>query len=338
MAVDFTKAISEDQTYVSRLLSYAKKYLQRHKPQNRNYICFSNGSGRFRFEFRKVISKGKLEGFRNVEVCFSPHYIFNNDLHNGNDFTSSNAIKTIKETFLKIGILESEMQDFKVTSLEYGLNLNTGLQIENLINGILYTKKTPFIISNPNHPYFKISKSTNYKEVKAYAKGLQFEDFPNYNIEKNIFRFEVRSKQSKKIRNLGINTIADLLDPKVYDVLFQSLLNEWENVLVMNPELKDEVNSPEYWSNVLADKYRHQFRIKREKYYEDLDPKYNLHHLIKCKIIDKIKELQNCTNSTHGTPVNKGKCVFGNIAPLLINVESVQFSSADHNEVRGSLL
>ncbi|WP_373708856.1 hypothetical protein [Kaistella sp.] len=335
MPVDFIKAISEDQTYVRGLLSYAEKHLQPHRPQNKNYICFSNGSGRFRFEFRKVIFGGELIGYRNVEVCFSPHYIFNNDLHNGNKFTPSDAIKTIKETFLKIGVLESEMQDFKVTSLEYGLNLNTGLKIENLIDGILYTQRKPFIVPDTKQQYFKISNTTPYKRLKAYAKGIQFLETPEYGIDRNIFRFEVKSKQSKNVRKLGINSVADLLKPQVYSALFQSILDEWENVLIINLEQKDEVNTPEYWQKALTDKYRHQFRIKREKYYENLDKEDNLHHLIKCKIIDKIVELQNCTNSTHETYINKGKNVFNNIPPLLINVESVQSSNTDEVELRG---
>lgn len=327
MPVDFIKAISEDQTYVRRLFSYGEKYLQPHKPQNKYYNCYSIGSGRFRLEFRKVISEGKLIGFRNVEVCFSPHYLFNSDLHNGNDFTSASAIRSIRETFLKIGVLGSEMQDFKVCGLEYGLNLNTGLQIENIIDGVLYTNRTPFM--RKGFEYNKISCSTNYKKLKAYAKGIQFLETPEYLINRNVFRFEVKTKQSKKIRKLGINNVTDLLNPEVYSALFQSILDEWESVLVVNVEREDEVNSPQYWANLLADGYRHQFRIKREKYYEDLDHEDNLHYLIKCKIIDKILELQNCTNSTLGTPINKGKFVSNNNHPLLINVESVQSSKTD---------
>ena len=167
LMIDFTKAITENQIYISRLLSYAEKNLKPHKPQTNNYICFSNGSSRLRFEFRKVFNKGHLIGFRNVEVCFSPHYIYNNDLHNGNDLAPFDCIKTIKETFLSIGILEGELADFKICNLEYGLNLCIGITIEKLIDGILYTKKTPFIVPDPKSRFFKISDASEYKQIKA---------------------------------------------------------------------------------------------------------------------------------------------------------------------------
>lgn len=154
LMIDFTKAITENQIYISRLLYYAEKNLKPHKPQNNNYICFSNGSSRLRFEFRKIFIKDHLIGFRNVEVCFSPHYIYNNDLHNGNDITPFECIKTIKETFLSIGILEGELADFKICNLEYGLNLRIGITIEDLIDGVLYTKKNTFHNSRSKEQIF----------------------------------------------------------------------------------------------------------------------------------------------------------------------------------------
>ncbi|SFI14635.1 hypothetical protein [Halpernia frigidisoli] len=327
--IDFLKAKTENQTYINRLFSYAENYLKPHRPQNNNYVCFSNGSGRFRLEFRKIIYKGKLAGFYNLEICFSPHYLFNNDLHNGNDFAPLECIKTIRETFLKIGIEESELIDFKVVNLEYALNLITGLLIELIVNGILYTKKTSFIIPNPAHQYFKISFSTNYKEIKAYAKGLQFANFPHYGIDINTFRFEVRTKQSKNIKKLGINTIADLLNIEVYNALFQSLNNEWENVLIINLELTNKENTPKFWSDILEQKYRNKFSKTKLKYYENLALKNDLHHLIKCKIIDKITALQKGANSTEKTAIHKGKLPNEKSLSNRINLEYAPFREKD---------
>lgn len=334
--IDFIKAKTENQTYINRLFSYAQTYLKPHRPQNNNYVCFSNGSGRFRFEFRKIIYKGKLAGFYNVEICFSPHYHFNNDLHNGNDFAPVDATKTIKETFLNIGIAENEMEDFRVVNLEYGLNLVSGLSIENLINGILYTKKTYFEVRK--YPYNKISKSTKYKEIKVYAKGLQFADRPHFKIDKNIFRFEVRTKQSKSIDALcftNLNNLksglcaVDLLSIENYNALFQSLMNEWENVLIINLDLKNKENTPEFWNGILANNYRHKFLKSKQNYYQNLEIKNNLHHLIKCKIIDKITALQKGTFSTQKTTINKGNLLSERTLPNKINLEYVPFQFKD---------
>lgn len=165
---------------------------------------------------------------------------------------------------------------------------------------------------------------------------MQFTDFPQYGIDRNTFRFEVKSKQSKCINSIpfpslhdvkhGLSLI-DLLKLENYNVLFQSILNEWENILIINLDLKNQINTPEYWSKIIADKYRHQFRIKKEKYYKELTLKENLQHLIKCKIIDKIIYLQDCTYSTQKTATNREKVINQEPALSLINLESVQFNS-----------
>jgi hypothetical protein len=63
----------------------------------------------------------------------------------------------------------------KVCNLEFGLNIIPETDIKNLINGILFYKKTPFKVGD--FPYFKKTDATTYKFLKAYAKGLQFADF-----------------------------------------------------------------------------------------------------------------------------------------------------------------
>lgn len=330
--IDFVKAVSDDQLHINKMHNFAIENLKPHKPQNNNYLCFSNGSGRFRLEFRKVHSNNQLVGFRSVEVCFSPHYKFNNDLHNGNDFTPKDSIKTIHTAFIEIGITENEMSDFKVVNLEYGVNLQTGVNVENLVSGLLYTNKTEF--QTRSFPYFKISDSTKYKEIKAYAKGLQFVDFPQYGIDRDVFRFEVRTKQSKLIRKMGINCAKDLTNTDKYNALFQSLLDEWEQILLTNLEadlsdLKTEEvlfvqsgNKIDFWTKMIGENYRNKFTRYKEKYYKILTGKNNLHTQIKWQIIDKLFSFQSGADSTHRTTINKGKDSFKNNAPLLINLES----------------
>ncbi|WP_226064040.1 hypothetical protein [Kaistella polysaccharea] len=320
--IDFIKALTENQTYINRLLYYAENNLQKHRPQNNNYNSYSTGSGRFRLEFRKIHKNGIHIGFRNVEICFSPHYLFNNNLHNGNDFSPVQCIKVITETFIKIGIRVTEFRDFKIVNLEYGLNLNTGLQIENLISGILYIKKTPFIVPHHAIEYFKISKSTKYKEIKAYAKGLQFVEFPQYRIDRNIFRFEVKTKQSKNIKMLGIFTVTDLTNLHTYNYLFQSLINEWQNVLILNINLKDTVNNCEFWSGIISHENRNKFRDERQKYYKNIDLKDNYNHIVKCKMIDKITSLTKDANSTQKTFIETTNEVLGKNYSLMINLEN----------------
>lgn len=322
--LDFIKATTSEPELISRLQRYAQDNLQPHKSQNRNYICYSNGTGRFRFEFRKVVKDGQILGFREVELCFSPHYYFNDDLHNGNDFTPSDCIATIIKIMQVLDISEQEMRDFRLTNLEHGLNLNPDIDIKNLITGIIYTKKTKF---RPNKgDYSIISDSTKYKEIKAYAKGIQFSDNPEYSIPFDCFRFEVRSKQHKAIKRLGIATLADLTNMDKYTALYQSLITEWDNILVINDEVNTKENTKTYWDNILANNHRNTFVKTKEKYYKNQPLKINLHLQVKGKIIDKINDFQKCANSTHRTPINTGNLDFENVPGLLINLESAHYS------------
>ncbi|WP_345205891.1 hypothetical protein [Chryseobacterium ginsengisoli] len=274
------------------------------------------------------MENGVLIGFRHVEVSISPHYHFNNYLHNGNDFKPLNCLKALEDILTLLQIRKAEFDLLKVVNIEYGLNLVPGVDIKNLIDGISFHKRTSFIIPDLTKPYFKITDATKYKQIKAYAKGLQFIDYPEYEIDLNTFRFEIKSKQSKCISKTGIRTVKDLFNEKVYDELLQSILDEWECVLVVNnclqntPYLK-EATQGDFWIKIMDDKHRIKFIREREKYYKELTVKNNFHHQIKLLIIDKVTSFQNVTNSTQKISMNREKVnIRGKPSPL-INLESV---------------
>ena len=190
--IDFTKARNENQTHIGNLYEYALAKLKPHKAKSNNILCFSNGFNRYRLEFQKVFYKGKLQGFRHVDFCFRPHYLFNRDLHNGNDLKVTDCIKTIKDTFRQLGFSEEDLVYFKVINMEHGLNILVNRPIHNIIDGILFTSTKKF--KTNQYSTNKISDTTKYKEIKAYGKGAQFLNFPQYYIHPDTFRFEVRSK------------------------------------------------------------------------------------------------------------------------------------------------
>ncbi|GAA5096614.1 hypothetical protein GCM10023210_30590 [Chryseobacterium ginsengisoli] len=326
--LDNLKFSITDQSIVQRLLGFAEKEMISRKPQNNNYVCYSKFGALMRFDFRKSMENGVLIGFRHVEVSISPHYHFNNYLHNGNDFKPLNCLKALEDILTLLQIRKAEFDLLKVVNIEYGLNLVPGVDIKNLIDGISFHKRTSFIIPDLTKPYFKITDATKYKQIKAYAKGLQFIDYPEYEIDLNTFRFEIKSKQSKCISKTGIRTVKDLFNEKVYDELLQSILDEWECVLVVNnclqntPYLK-EATQGDFWIKIMDDKHRIKFIREREKYYKELTVKNNFHHQIKLLIIDKVTSFQNVTNSTQKISMNREKVnIRGKPSPL-INLESV---------------
>jgi len=88
--------------------------------------------------------------------------------------------------------------------------------------GLAFSKRSCSFNSN--------GKVNQYKIVKAYAKGIQFPDYSDI----NTFRFEIKSKKSRFVNRLGIYTANDLLNPNLYLRLADSLINEFEKILILD--------------------------------------------------------------------------------------------------------
>lgn len=331
--LDNTKFLTHSQTIINRLYQHSDFVVCRPKTNNYYSLRHKDFGIKLSLDFRKAVENGKVVGFCHLEINVSPHYHFNQYRHNGNDFTPLQAIKTISDILTYLGIKQREYNELNVCNIEFGLNIIPDADTKDLINGLYFYKKTPFTIPDTKKPYFKKTDATNYKQIKAYAKGLQFLDVPQYGINPNTFRFEVKSKQTKNICKYGINTATDLLNLESYNRLGQVLLDEWEQVLLINLGLKsnelnalkrDEVlfvknvKSIDFWSSL----YRVKFARCKDKYHLILGKKNNLHHLIKLQIIDKLHYLQSGANSTQKTPINRGKVIFEQTPSILINLES----------------
>ena len=277
---------------------------------------FQHKKYKIKLECRKSKNTAENE-FIFIDILTTPHYHFNEYRHNGNDFTPENCKQILCEIFTTLHIQEAEYSELQLINIEYGVNIIPETDIADLIKGILYYKKTPFVFGNKIKTY-KITKATAYKQIKAYDKGIQFTDYPEYGIDRNTLRFEVRSKQAKNIRKLGICSLADLFKDEVYPRLGQSLLDEWDHVLLVNiePDLKDlppkkikylnESKKIEFWTVKMQNSYRNCYSREVKKYYDNSQNGNNMHHKIKVQILDKIFYLLSGANSTQGTPIKSG--------------------------------
>lgn len=332
--IDNTKFLTDNQTIISRMILHPDFIVCRPKTNNYYSLKHKKFGIKLSLDFRKVLENGNVIGYRHLELNTSPHYQFNNYLHNGNDFTPENSIRTIINILTYLGIKQREYNELKVCNIEFGLNIIPETDIKNLINGILFYKKTPFKVGV--FPYFRKTDATSYKQIKAYAKGLQFAHVPEYGVNANTFRFEVKSKQSKNIKKYGITNATDLLNLEIYGRLGQTLLDEWENVLIINLEPKtDELNNLkkydvefiqnaktfDFWDEMIQPKYRNKFGRYKKKYHSILGAKNNLYHQIKLLIIDKLFNFQSGANSTQRSLINKGKDTFERTPSRLINLE-----------------
>lgn len=332
--IDNTKFLTYNQTVINRLLQHPD--FEECKPKTNNYYSKKHSmyGVKMSLDFRKAMENGKIIGYRHLELNTSPHYHYNQYHHNGNDFTATDCARTLNDILTYLGIQPQEFEELNVCNIEFGLNIIPEVDIKTLIDGLFYYKKTPF--KTGDFPYFKKTDATSYKQIKVYAKGLQFADIPQYGINPNTFRFEVKSKQAKYIKELGIRSSVNLLNLETYSKLEQALVDEWEQILLINLEPKtddlkglkeDEVQfiknakSFDFWSDLIEQKHRNTFGGNKLKYHKIFKRKGNLHTQIKGQIIDKLLQFQKCANSTQRTPINREKDTFEKTPSKLINLE-----------------
>ena len=330
--LDNTKFLTYNQEIINRVFFHHD--FRECKPKTNNYysLIHKDFGIKLSLDFRKAMENGNVIGYRHLEINTSPHYHYNQYRHNGDDFRPIQATETIRDILTYLQIQPSQYNELKVVNIEFGINIIPETDTKNLINGLYFYKKTPFKVGD--FPYFRKTDATSYKQIKAYAKGLQFLEFPEYGINPNTFRFEVKSKQAKNIRKYGINTANDLLNLETYNRLGQTLLDEWENILSINltPDLNglksnevqfiENAKTFDFWSDMIQPKYRNKFMRYKEKYINLLQRKNNLHTQIKGQIIDKLFNFQSGANSTQRTPINRRKLHFDKPCSQLINLES----------------
>lgn len=139
--IDTTKGLTKSQQIISRLYRYAVEYLKPTKPQNRNYIAFSDIQRHIRLEFRKSVLHGKVIGFHHLEIIISAHHLFNDHLHNANDFSPSDCVKTLEDVFQKLKFSPEELKEIKVVNIEFGINIILRSPIESQLSMVLFTRK-----------------------------------------------------------------------------------------------------------------------------------------------------------------------------------------------------
>ncbi|MDP9961269.1 hypothetical protein [Chryseobacterium lathyri] len=339
--VDNSKLRTESKSIISKLLFHTDFVLTtsgNNKKETFKHIEFGS---KLKFHLEKDFYRGQFIGYKSVDIVFSPHYHFNKYRHNGNDFTPKNSVKTITDILSYLGVKQNEFIDLKVCNLEYGLNLISD-KVSILFNSSFFKRKKSFHLKNYPHgsKFYASHKKmvdnnsqshTIPKGFKLYTKGLQFIKSPEYGIALDTFRFEIKMKKSEPIRRLGIFTVNDLLELKTYDKMGQSLIDEWNQILVVNNnfdlrtlkrderELIKKSTKEQFWSSL--DSKTNQRTI--EKYYNILRGKNNLHHIVKTKIIDKLLSFQGVTICPQETTINKQNNIVEKNTSLLINWQNV---------------
>jgi hypothetical protein len=295
--------------------------------ENHNLLEWVNSEDKLNLFDKEVIKTKTVKQYKGILFCFysnridilfKPHYYFNNNLHNANDFKINDCIKTILE--LK-NIFEINLKLLKVVNIEFGINVLPPIDIKKLIAFLLYHEKNEFK-TDVGLAFSKKSFRANpngtinlYKIIKAYAKGLQF---PQYS-DINTFRFEVKSKQSKYINQLAIYTANDLLNFDCYLNMANEIKNEFGKVLLLDCETdfksltgKEQAKITNYlntltWFNISQDGYRNRFNKEKTKYYNLVNKiESNLKRQLDKIIFDKLEYLKNGAISKHRENTKSG--------------------------------
>lgn len=250
-------------------------------------LCWVSDNEKFNPFDKEVIITKTIRQYKGIYFCFysnrldilfKPHYYFNDNLHNANDFKITDCISVIKEFKM---IFNIDLTELKVVNIEFGINIISPIAIIDLLCYIIYHEKNEF--RTDNLPYCKLSykpskdgKQNQYKIIKVYAKGIQF---PKY-CDTNTLRFEIKSKEAKYIKTLVIHTANDLLNVEVYFSMYNTIQNEFKEILILDcftdfKGLKpleqkkiESYNNPIEWYKIYNNPYRNSFNNNKIIYHK----------------------------------------------------------------------
>jgi hypothetical protein len=170
-------------------------------------------------------------------IRLKPHYLFNDNAHNANDFSSLNCIDLLSDFRDSFQV---DFDQFEVQNIEFGVNVRSSIPIEDLIMAIKYHNKNEFrnhrdlAYSKEAYSIDKKGRANKYKTIKAYSKGHQYPKHCN----RDTFRFEVKSKQSKYLKTvLGVYCYSDLLIRSTYSTFSKVILEEFDSLLILDGEV-----------------------------------------------------------------------------------------------------
>lgn len=236
---------------------------------------------------------------RKMEILFSVHRYYNDNLHNANSFPVSSCIAVLRDFFKRFGL--DTMTSVKIVGMEYGVNFGMGKYAPQIILHTEYWKRTKFLaddelgFSKKSFTTKNNGRANGYKIIKWYSKGVQFPKFCN----RDTVRLEIKTRQSQYLKKLGIETINDLFKRSSYLEMKKELLLVVSEMLILDQTIdKKELTeserdyfNPYTWTGFLNG-YRNQFGREKERYFDFLNRLgSNVHSILLENITSKINEI-----------------------------------------------
>ncbi|TKD67327.1 hypothetical protein [Flavobacterium sp. ASW18X] len=286
--IDFTKIWVTDPIIIDKMWRHPLLYTESHL-DTLNY-----GTGELlkiekkaykgvKFILEPHCPKDMNEANKRLVIEFKPHYWHNANIHNANDFNVRQSIRTFNQFINLFGLIDT--QYYKIVNLEFGVNFSVNGYDKNLVlypsfhSRNEFRKSRDLKYSSIAHSFDKSGKPNKYLQIKFYSKGFQFPDYCN----ENTLRFEVKTKQSRKLKKLGIANLKDLTELKTYDNIYDELLKQAGKLLLIDLDIKPnklkkrevnkliECSNPFYWNKAINQKRVQAFNDKKKRYLNSLE-------------------------------------------------------------------
>lgn len=317
--IDYLKLKTLNAPLIAQLYKYKDiKYIGTNGVKNDVYFLEKY---KIKLTFIKAFERGEFVGYRELWLGFNPHKIFNDNLHNGNDLTTSQAVHTIKNVLEYLSIKQEDYKDFTVIGLEVGVNVQPIHKAEQIINGLYAYKSSLF--AQYKGEYSKIAGDAKRMQVKVYSKYTQLLDINKSDadatkrikeeVTPNTLRYELSLKTRYLKSMLKINDLDDLLSEKLNEIISDLLIKTFDYLVIIEKPKKGIYKDEDFkylrkWSSFeawgsLTDKMkkdlkkRNYLNLERKKYNQKSFLFKQLQYCIKSKIF----ELSKCVKKH---PVN----------------------------------
>ena len=212
------------------------------------------------FKFHNLLIVFKLDK-RSVLQCAyvkgSLHYLFNDGLHNANNF----SYKDLKETLDTLtSELKINLEKWQLKPFEYGLNIQIPFNVDDVVFNTFSEQKKLFLDIKGNSR--KSGDCRNDYSLKHYNKYFQFKDY----ALKNTMRLELKVNKTRWYKNIGIKTLKDLYSLEYHKRLINKHIEYLNQVIVYDAliEIDDKNKFYKYskdYSNINF--WRKQIKISK---------------------------------------------------------------------------
>jgi hypothetical protein len=256
--------------------------------------------GEVEYKYKYIISNNEIKtNEKTVLVEKSRHGLHNvlqwKDVQNYNDFRYSALCSTINNLTKR-----TDLRKNRFTQLEFGLNIKLPKPYADIIkqNIILHKLKSNSdnekLDSEGKHKKFDYS---NYY-FKIYMKATELEN-------DHIIRFEIKHKNSKVLRLLGVSNLDHLKSKALLRSLFDDLLKRFDELTIVDSLSTDskisnkdkrklQAYSSDYFWGILSE--NRNLRDKEKKSFQSLLVKNDLlktKTFLRTSLIQKFEELLN---------------------------------------------